>query len=243
MRAICTILLFSLAALPVSAQESPYGKYENFVPDSAFTTTADGTPPAAELVARLFALSFAEQCSWGLSGDPEMLTPKTYDLSYRYDFDAADTPDRSLRIYRLFCGSGAYNLQHVYMSWTADDGIRVLNFAQPTFVATQADPDNPDSALTGITLTGQSATSVLINSVVDPKTGTISSQSCWRGLCDASSIGIWVLDGPEYRLQRFLVDPTYDGEMNHIELINYEQPQPVPLKIVPTPEVPMPEDF
>jgi hypothetical protein len=243
--ALCALFAAALFTLPAAAQPANDGPYADFVPGAngePFTTWGDA-PPATALVARIFALSFAEPCEQGIWGDSEMRTPQVYDFSYREPWDEADAPDESLRLYRFFCGSGAYNVQSVYMTWVADTGLRALSFAQPSFEATYVDPDNFDGAVSAIALTGQSATSFLVNSAVDPATGTISAQSCWRGLCDASSIGVWVLEGAEYRLQRFLVDPTYDGEMNHISLVDYTEPLQLPLDIVPTPDLPMPEEF
>lgn len=236
MRLACLTILLGTLAVPASAEDSPYGDYAGFVPGPEFTTLADGTPPSTQLVGRLFALSFAEPCSWGLGGDPAMLVPETYDMSFRYAFDEADTPDRQLRIYRLFCGSGAYNLQHVYMAWDSDNGLRTLSFAQPSLDIAYK-PDS-DTELEGIALTGYSATQILVNSGVDSQAQTISGQSCWRGICDASSTGVWVLDEGEFRLERYLVDPTYDGEVNPISIVDARAPASVPLEVVELPPLP-----
>ena len=90
----------------------------------------------------------------------------------------------------------------------------------------------------GIALTGYSATQILVNSGVDSQAQTISGQSCWRGICDASSAGIWVLDQGEFRLERYLVDPTYDGEVNPISIVDATVPQPVALDVVDLPALP-----
>jgi hypothetical protein len=232
-RLAVTLLAFGLAA-PALAQEAPEGAYADFVPGAdgePFSTYGD-TAPDVGLVTRIFALSFAETCSWAIGGDPEMRKPEVHELSFRYSFDEPDAPDHSLVLYSFFCNAGAYNSQQVYMLWDGDSGLRPVTFPQPTYSTELAEPDNPDSAVTAIQLTGFTSYPTVTNSEFDADTGTIISNACFRGVCDASSVGTWVLDGPEFRLQSFLVDPSYDGEQNLIELVNYAAPVDVPMTVV-----------
>ena len=221
-------------ALPALAQEPPEGAYADFVPNTngePFSTWGESAPDAG-LVTRIFALSFAETCSWALGGDPEMRKPEIFELSFRYEYDEPDVPDHPLMLYRFFCSAGAYNEQHVYMLWDGDNGLRPVSFPQPTYTTELAEPDNPDSAVSAMQITGFTSRPTLTNSTVDPQTGTISSLACFRGICDASSVGTWVLDGPDFRLERFLVDPSYDGEENLVELVNYATPVDVEMTVV-----------
>ena len=48
--------------------------------------------------------------------------------------------------------------------------------------------------------------------------------ACFRGICDASSLGSWVLDEGEFRLESYAVDPSYDGEENLVMLVDYANP-------------------
>ena len=117
MRRLAACLVPLLLIAPVAAQDAPEGDYAGFVPGAdgePFTTWGDA-PPDTGLVTRIFALSFAETCSWALGGDPEMRKPEVHDLTFRYPFDEADAPDHAIRLYRFFCSAGAYNEQHVYM--------------------------------------------------------------------------------------------------------------------------------
>lgn len=231
MRRLAACLLTLILAAPALAEDPPEGAYADFVPGAngePFTTWGE-TAPDTGLVTRIFALSFAEACAWAIGGDPEMRVPETYDLTFRYPFDEPDTPGHPIRVYRFFCNAGAYNEQHVYMLWDGDNGLRPASFPEPSYDAELADPDNPDSAVTGISITGFTARPTLTNSTFDADTGTLLSQTCFRGICDASSSGAWVLDGPEFRLAYFAVDPSYDGEMNQVVLLDYSSPVPVPM--------------
>jgi hypothetical protein len=223
---LAALLSLVLLAAPVLAQEPPEGAYADFLPNAdgePFNTWGE-TAPDTGLVTRIFALSFAEPCSWGILRDPERRKPDIYETSFRYPFDEADAADRPMTIYRFFCNAGAYNEQHVYMVWDGDNGLRPASFAQPSYSADFVDPDNSDSALKRMSLTGFTARTILTNSDFDADSRTITSHACFRGICDAASSGTWVLDGSDFRLQSFAVDPSYDGEENPIELVNYSLP-------------------
>lgn len=238
MRRLAACLVPLLLVAPVVAQDAPEGDYASFVPGAdgePFSTFGD-TAPDTGLVTRIFTLSFAETCSWAIGGDPEMRKPEVHDLSFRYPFDEADAPDHELKLYRFFCNAGAYNEQHVYMLWDGDNGLRPVSFPEPTYETELADPDNPDSAVTAISITGFTARQTITNSSFDPDSGRILSHACFRGICDASSDGAWLLDGPDFRLAHFAVDPSYDGEQNPITLVNYGSPIAVPIDVAPTAE-------
>jgi hypothetical protein len=226
------LLLAALAYLsPVAAQEPSEDANFDFVPDAngeQFRTSGE-TAPDMELVARIFAVSFADTCSWGTPSDPESRMTKTYELSFRYSFDDPEAAEHPMMLYRFFCDAGAYNERHVYMLWDGDNGLRPVSFAEPTYRTELADPENPDSAITAMKLTGFVADRSLTNSTFDPETRQITSNACFRGMCDASTVGVWVLDGPEFRLDNFQVDPSYDGKVNLIELVDYAEPMDVPL--------------
>ncbi len=224
-----------LVLAPAVAQDTSEGDYSTFVPgaDGEPFSTWGETAPAVGLVTRIFELSFAETCSWAINGDPGMREPEVHELSFRYSFDEPDEPDHPLVLYSFFCNAGAYNSQQVYMTWDGDNGLRPVSFPEPTYDTELADPENPDSAVTGISITGFTSRSTVTNSEFDPDTGTIMSHSCFRGICDASSDGVWLLDGPDFRLAYYAVDPSYDGEVNSIKLLDYSSPIAVPMEVIP----------
>lgn len=231
MRRLLIATLLTLSIAPALGQDNPAGAYANFVPgaDGDIFSTVSDTPPDDGLVIRMFELSFAEACSWSLTGAPDMRQPEVHDLTFRYEYDEADAPDRPIKLYRFFCSAGAYNEQHVYMSWDPDNGLRAHSFATPTYAYDLANPDNPDGPISAIRITGFDTRPSLTNSDFDPALGRITSRTCYRGICDASSLGSWVLNGPDFQLESYAVDPSYDGEVNLVPLVDFATPVEVPL--------------
>jgi hypothetical protein len=230
-RLLTGILLTLSIAAPALAQDNPAGSYADFVPgaDGDIFSTVGDTPPEEGLVIRIFELSFAEACNWSLTGAPDMRKPEVFERTFRYEFDEADAPDHPIKIYRFFCSAGAYNEQHVYMTWDPDNGLQAQSFATPTYAYDLTDPNNPDAPIRAIRITGFDTRQSLTNSSFDPDLGRITSRTCYRGVCDASSLGTWVLSGPDFQLESFAVDPSYDGEVNLVPLVDYTTPTEVPL--------------
>jgi hypothetical protein len=184
------------------------------------TTSTWEAPPPVELVTNRFIAAFGEDCDWALSGNLEMREPEILQFTYRYSFDEKDDPDRPMTIYRFFCNQGAYNQQHAYFRWT-DDGLRPLSFAVPVTEATFTVPGDNDSDVADLKLLGFSTQMTLTNSEIDAKTGTITSHSYWRGIGDASSVGVWTLIEGEYVLQTYDVDHSYNGKVDPIRVLDY----------------------
>ena len=107
-----------------------------------------------------------------------------------------------------------------------------MSFSQPSYTVELEDPTNPDSAVTGMQVTGFYSVPTLVNSTVDPATGEITTRSCYRGICDALAVGTWVLNEADYRLKGYLVDPSYDGEVTLVEMVDFALPVPVDMTAV-----------
>lgn len=178
----------------------------------------------ADLDARaeaLFAAVFHTSCDWAFREDGSVREPPE-----RHDF--AHTPPYgetyTVTIYRFACNLGAYNTQEVYLVNRGWEGLTPVAFAAPRFDAMFENDDDENGALISIEITGFSAWPILVNSTINPKTGDIEAVSYWRGIGDASSFGVWRRDGEDYVLDYYAVDPSYDGEINPVELVNYERP-------------------
>lgn len=67
------------------------------------------------------------------------------------------------------------------------------------------------------------AVTTLTNSTFDEETKTITSNAYWRGIGDASSIGVWEFREASFALKRYEVDATYDEEVNPQVLVDYDK--------------------
>lgn len=221
-----TLTATAFVPIPISAQEAADSDTASCGylcnDDGTPLMTAVETPPDTELVTKIFIGAFSEACGWAIGGGPAMIGPEVYDLTYKPSWDEAGEPEKPLKLYRFFCDAGAYNERHVYYTWTADDGVKPVSFAMPSYTVKYAG-DDWEGALERLELTGMAAQHQLVNSEFDPVTATIGEWSCWRGLCDASRRGLWMLDGGEFRLVSYDIDPTYDGEVNLFRVVDFGQ--------------------
>jgi hypothetical protein len=183
---------------------------------------AQDTTHTVETVSALFLDAFAEQCFWNdVPDQADYLaahTPESWTLTWRPENAGTDM---SQDIYRFFCFSGAYNVNHVYYAVDEVDGVFPIPFAVPDFdIAYQE--DNFESPVEAITVTGYSATHMLTNSEFDPDTGTITNLGKWRGIGDASSGGTWAFSEGKFVLKTYDVDASYDGEVNPQRIVGFE---------------------
>jgi hypothetical protein len=166
-----------------------------------------------------FSVAFGAPCEWAFNEDGSLR-----ELPVRFTFE--ETPEYgdpyTLTLFQFQCNIGAYNTQQVYFVDSDFWGLTPVGFAVPTFEATFENDDDENGALLDLAVTGMSSQTILVNSEVDKKTGTISAVSYWRGLGDASSDGTWVRKDGTFVLQRYLIDPSYDGEVNPVVAVEYE---------------------
>lgn len=177
----------------------------------------------ARTVLKLFTTAFADQCYWGNESDFLSEPPARWTLEWQEEW--SDRP-QTLTLYQLYCFSGAYNVNHVYYTVSPDDleGIQPVSFARPAFDVVYADPDDLESAVVSIDVSGMTASTILTNSEFDAQTGMLTSHALWRGIGDASSGGAWAFDKGQFVLKRFDVDASYDAEFNAIRITDYTQP-------------------
>ncbi|MFN4271522.1 MAG: DUF1176 domain-containing protein [Aliihoeflea sp.] len=186
------------------------------------TRCGDGPalPPTDVMLQRassLFEKSFGDIC---LRHDLiEVDEPEHFTIAFRRPFDEIDAPPHEARLFRFFCTRGAYNELHVYL--LADDTGELLpvSFVVPELDIRYED-DRTMEEIRSIDVIGYTSRSELVNSHYDPDTLTMTAHSRWRGLGDASSTGKWIFRSGTFTLVRYEVDPTYDGEVNPVTVLD-----------------------
>ncbi|MCW5715547.1 MAG: hypothetical protein KIT43_13635 [Bauldia sp.] len=180
-------------------------------------------PVRADAIDDQVIAAFAVLSETACFGGPEPIgVPEIFDLTYRQDFEGAT--DVEYRLYKFYCGSGAYNRFDMFLSWDEYNGVQPVAFAIPTF-----EPDcrmggfeNLDCiTVNAIPITGMTTENQLVNATFDLATRTVTENACWRGLCDASSIGTWQFRNGQFVLVTFEVDPTYNGEIDLVRIVDY----------------------
>ena len=146
-----------------------------------------------------------------------------FDLTYPGQTGLPNDPPETMRLYRIFCMSGAYNAVHVFFSHREAEGIQQVFFTVPDYTVNCAGGTTvqDNCQLTGIDVTGMRSVGSLVNSTFNAKTGSLTSASCWRGVCDASDQGVWEFRDGYFALVTFDVDPTYDGQQNAVRIVDF----------------------
>lgn len=173
-----------------------------------------GDAPVEDKVKALFAATAAATC------DADGSEPEVHEIGFRYSYDAEEDPARTATLFRNFCFAGAYNEIHVYFIADEEGVVTPLHFAEPQYDVRYA--GDTDEKVEEIAITGFTASSQLVNSAYDPATQTITAHPQWRGIGDASSHGVWRFFDGAFRLVRYEVDASYDGEINPQVLLDYD---------------------
>jgi hypothetical protein len=143
-----------------------------------------------------------------------------YKIPFRFLSDTDDQPERQARLFRFYCGAGAYNETHVYYQHDDMAGLRELQFPTPE-LDIRYENDNFDGKLESVTVIGYRTEGTLVNSSYGEADLAITSHNKWRGLGDASSSGIWIFRDGQFTLVKYEVDASYDGEVNPETVLDF----------------------
>lgn len=179
--------------------------------------------PLLDSTRAFFDTNYTDQClgAFRAGTDPARLEPDSYDFSFKYSYDSPEEPEHKARLFRFYCDSGAYNEQHIYLLHDKIGGLREVGFAVPD-LDIRFENDDSSGKVESINVSGFYMEGSLLNSEFDPATRSIGSWAKWRGIGDASSIGSWVFRDGHFSLVKFEVDPSYDEEINHHTVVDYE---------------------
>ncbi len=195
---------------------------ENAVPERCGDVPAPAKRDALlDQARKRFEISYAGSCGWGAGQEEAANAPEAYTIEFRTSYSSPDEPPQEAHLFRFFCGMGAYNETHVYYLWTDPDGLRHIQFATPDLDIGREDESDFESAVEEIRINGYSAQDQLVNSFYSAEDHTITSNSKWRGVGDASSSGLWLFRDGQFVLVRYEVDASYDGEINPQTVLDY----------------------
>ncbi len=193
-------------ALPVSCPDAPPPEATDAVLDQAKT---------------LFAAAHGD-CDRQLPGaDPARTEVEEYKIPFRYSSDGDEQPERQARVFRFYCGTGAYNETHVYYQYDEDEGLREVQFATPE-LDIRCENDDTDGKVESVAIIGYTADGKLVNSAFDEAAQTITSAPKWRGVGDASSNGRWIFRNGRFTLVKYDVDASYDGQINPETVLDFD---------------------
>lgn len=194
--------------------------------DEALPTQCDGIELPAqdaqfEKAKSLFEAEFGEDCALLQTGETTGNTEaEIFEFGFNYVFESETDPEHKVRLFRFFCGAGAYNEQHVHYLANEDGMVTQVQFADPDLDIHYVGDD--ESQLESVAITGFQARARITNSTFDPETLTMSEHSLWRGLGDAASTSRWIFRNGGFTLVYYEVDASYDGEQTPEVLLDYE---------------------
>ena len=179
----------------------------------ALADSADDRATAA------FSAAFSDACTAAFLEDGNLVEPpQRYEVTSASSYDAP----AAMVIWQFRCNIGAYNVQSVFMGQSEMNGIVPLMVARPDLDVVLEDPENFEGPVKEVKIVGWSASPFVVNAEFDPAKGELRETGLWRGIGDASNLGIWHLVDESLRLVRYDVDATYDGQVNPATLVSFE---------------------
>lgn len=214
--------LFLSGAPVVLAQTQTETPAVEAAPETAPAEAVESAAPVdwAARAQESFASGFKVTCA-STEDKPPILErkPDIYEIKYKSGLDAPEDPEKTAKLFRFFCDSGAYNESHVFYLQNGET-IQPVSFAEP-FIHVDYENEDSEGKVLGIKVVGLRAQNLLVNSKVDVKTLSVTSASLWRGIGDASSLGTWLFKDGEFILSTFEVDASYDGKSNPQMVADY----------------------
>ncbi len=126
---------------------------------------------------------------------------------------------REALLVRFPCLLGAYNEVHVFVL-SDQNGVATPVFFPSPQISIRWVPGSGDAIAEAITQTGEAEMREVVNPDYDPDARVVTEYNKWRGLGDAHSMTRWGYVEGRFRLMRFEVDASYDGEINPVLLIS-----------------------
>lgn len=196
--------------------------YQDAVPESCPDAPA---PEATDMIPSQAKAAFEKShpgCDPNSPGSDQDKVSE-YKVAFRNATDTDDQPEREARLFRFYCGAGAYNETHIYYQYDEANGLRELQFATPE-LDIRYENDDYEGKVEGITIIGYTTEDTLVNSFYDEAEHSITERNKWRGIGDAGTTGTWIFRNGEFTLVKYDVDASYDGEINPETVLDFQTP-------------------
>lgn len=166
-----------------------------------------------DAVLAYFKAGFTEACGFAFD-ETGALTRE----AQRWDLQMPTTygDPEAVTLWQFPCSQGAYNTLDLFILSSEFGGIQALSFAAPDLKVITENPDDPESKVTAINISGWRADLSPINPAFDPATQTLTAHGSWRGLDDAFDDSTYALIDGHFRLLRYEADADYDGEQHPV---------------------------
>jgi hypothetical protein len=179
---------------------------------AATTTTSAQAAGKAAQADTLFRSAMGDLCL-----DPaefDMSAPVEHKLKWRWAYQEANEEPQAASLYEIFCSRGAYNFGTGFVMEYPEGVLKPVAFALPNYdVDYIENEEEPYRDVRSIAVKSYEATFELVNARFDPETLTIETYGKWRGIGDASSSEYYEFSDGAFKLTRFRVDASYDGEL------------------------------
>jgi hypothetical protein len=155
--------------------------------------------------------AFADTCTEAFDDKGQLTSkPQRWDLQMPTTYGDPEP----VSLWQFPCALGAYNALDLFILGSQYGDMQVLTFAAPDLHVVNENPDDGESKVVSVDITGWRSDLNPINPSFDPKTLTLTAHGSWRGLDDAFDDATYVLIDGHFRLVRYEADADYDGEQH-----------------------------
>lgn len=170
-----------------------------------FASPAQATPTfTVEQALARFSVDMAAQCEFA----PEWIEQRLTNTQV-YTVAAANQP--VYQIFEIFCYSGAYNVNSIYYVGSDENGLELVQFAQPELAGEGKNP---------YLVKGYSTKATILNSVFSPAVNSLGFIAKHRGAGDCFTSGIHKFEKGRFVLKQFEVDFECDGKMKGRKIVD-----------------------
>lgn len=186
------------------------------LPNCGMDHEEDDAVSVAE-ASRAYLAVFGETCSLSPAVASGKSEPDVYKIDFKRAYADASAAPETAQLFRFSCALAAYNETHVFFLKSGNEPLQPLALAEPVLKIDYEDQEG--AVLKAMAVAGYETQFEAVNSDFDPANNSLSTFSKWRGLGDSSSNAQYVFQDGRFVLWLYDADPTSNGEMDPLRLI------------------------